>query len=119
LGLHHMELGLPWDEPVPEELWDTVADYCENDVYLTEATHESRKADFIAREILAELSGLPVNNSTQQHTVRIIFGRDKDAKKKFIYTELSKQFPGYVYDFGKSTYRDEVVGEGGYVYAEP
>ena len=28
-------------------------------------------------------------------------------------------FPGYKYDFGKSTYRDEKVGEGGYVYAEP
>jgi hypothetical protein len=28
-------------------------------------------------------------------------------------------FPGYEFDFGKSTYRDEEVGEGGYVYAEP
>ena len=28
-------------------------------------------------------------------------------------------FPGYVFDCGKSTYRGEEVGEGGYVYAEP
>lgn len=28
-------------------------------------------------------------------------------------------FPGYTFDFGKSTYRGEEVGEGGYVYAEP
>jgi hypothetical protein len=28
-------------------------------------------------------------------------------------------FPGYQYDAGKSTYRGEIVGEGGYVYAEP
>lgn len=28
-------------------------------------------------------------------------------------------FPGYKYEMGKSTYRDELVGEGGYVYAEP
>ena len=28
-------------------------------------------------------------------------------------------FPGYKYEFGKSTYRGETVGEGGYVYAEP
>lgn len=28
-------------------------------------------------------------------------------------------FPGYDYNMGKSTYRGEVVGEGGYVYAEP
>ncbi len=28
-------------------------------------------------------------------------------------------FWGYEYKFGKSTYRDEEIGEGGYVYAEP
>lgn len=28
-------------------------------------------------------------------------------------------FPGYTFDFNTSTYRNEVVGEGGYVYAEP
>lgn len=28
-------------------------------------------------------------------------------------------FPGYLFDNGKSTYRGEDVGEGGYVYAEP
>ena len=28
-------------------------------------------------------------------------------------------FPGYVFEGGKSTYRGEEVGEGGYVYAEP
>ena len=28
-------------------------------------------------------------------------------------------FPGYRYDHGKSTYRGEEIGEGGYVYAEP
>src|SRR5690606_3622632 len=30
LDLKHDELGLPWDEPVPEEKWDRVADYCAN-----------------------------------------------------------------------------------------
>lgn len=119
LGLRHKELGLPWDQPVPEEQWDDVVDYCVNDVLATEATHEARKADFVAREILAELSGLTVNNSTQQHTARILFGKDRDPQKKFIYTDLSNMFPGYRFDYGKSTYRDEEVGEGGYVYAEP
>lgn len=119
LGLHHLELGLPWDQPVDEELWPRVADYCCNDVVATEATFEARKADFVAREILAELSGLSVNHSTQQHTARIIFGMDKKPQKQFIYTDLSEQFPGYVFDYGKSTYRGEDVGEGGYVYAEP
>lgn len=119
LGIHHMELGMPWDEPVPEEKWDLVADYCENDVVATEATFEARKADFVARQILAELSGLSVNHTTQQHTSRIIFGAEKKPQRYFEYTYLSEMFPGYEYDFGKSTYRGEVVGEGGYVYAEP
>lgn len=119
LGLHHLELGLPWDQPVPQELWNVVADYCANDVIATEGTFEDRKADFVAREILAELSGLSVNHSTQQHTARIIFGKEKKPQTQFIYTHLEEMFPGYEYDWGKSTYRGEEVGEGGYVYAEP
>lgn len=39
------------------------------------------------------------------------------------YTAFDKKdrpiFPGYKFDKGKSTYRGEEVGEGGYVYAEP
>ena len=38
---------------------------------------------------------------------------------KFVYTNLSEMFPGYKFDAGKSYYRDEEVGEGGYVYSEP
>jgi energy-coupling factor transporter ATP-binding protein EcfA2 len=119
LGLHHHELGLPWEEPVPEDKWDLVAEYCENDVRATEAVAEDRKEDFNARHILADLSGLTVNDTTQKHTARIVFGKDKNPQKKFVYTDLSKMFPGYKYSFGKSTYRGENVGEGGYVYAEP
>lgn len=120
LGILHMELDLPWDEPVDEKDWDRVVEYCENDVRATEAVFEDRKGDFIARQILAELSGLTVNDTTQNHTARIIFGDDlKVAHKKFVYTDLSKDFPGYIFEMGKSSYKDEDPGEGGYVYAEP
>jgi hypothetical protein len=119
LGIHHMELGLPWDDPVPEERWLEVAEYCANDVIATEAVFEARQGDWHAREILSTLSGLSVNHSTQQHAARIIFGNEKKPQREFLYTDLSEMFPGYTYDFGKSTYRDELVGEGGYVYAEP
>lgn len=119
LGLHHMELDLPWDQPVPPELWTKVAGYCANDVLATKATHKARQGDYIARQILADLSGLSVNDTTQAHTARIVFGDDRRPQNKFVYTDLSQEFPGYVYDFGKSTYRGELVGEGGYVYAEP
>jgi hypothetical protein len=119
LGIHHMELGLPWLEPVPEERWIEVAEYCANDVMATESVFEARQGDWHAREILAELSGLSVNHSTQQHVARIIFGTDKKPQREFLYTDLSNTFHGYEFDFGKSTYRGEEVGEGGYVYAEP
>lgn len=119
LGLNHLELGLPWDEPVPDDMVDKVAEYCENDVVAEEAVFEARYEDFVAREILSELSGLTVNDSTQQHTARIIFGKERKPQTSFVYTELSKTFPGYTHEFGKSSYRGEDPGEGGYVYAEP
>ncbi len=119
LGIHHKELGFDWNKPVPEDKWHLVAEYCDNDVISTEKTFEDRKADFVARQILAELSGLTVNDTTQQHAARIIFGTDPTPQDKFVYTDLSEMFPGYVFDGGKSVYRDEEVGEGGYVYAEP
>jgi len=133
LDIHHQELGLPWDQPVPEELWDKVMDYCVNDVIATKATFHALSADFVAREILADISGLTVNHTTNQHTTKIIFGDDPNPQIQFVYTDLSKMFPGYEYNAmgidpkrysgkivqGKSIYRGEDPGEGGRVYAQP
>jgi energy-coupling factor transporter ATP-binding protein EcfA2 len=119
LGLHHQELGLPWDEPVPEDMWTKVAEYCDNDVISTEAVFEHLSGDWAARQILSELSGLSVNATTNQHSTRIIFGDNKHPQSDFVYTDLSEMFPGYKYDHGKSTYRGEITGEGGYVYSDP
>jgi len=119
LGIKHLELGLPWDQPVPEELWNKVAEYCMNDVIATEQVFNDRKQDFMARMILSELSGLSPNDTTQMHAAKIIFGDDPTPQKKFRYTKLEEMFKGYKYEFGKSTYRGEDPGEGGYVYAEP
>lgn len=119
LGINHQELGLPWDKPVPEEKWVEVADYCVNDVVATEIVFNERKQDYIARLILAQLSGLTPNDTTQQHTARIMFGTDSRPQDKFEYVDLSEMFPGYTFENGKSSYRGEDPGEGGYVYAEP
>ncbi len=119
LGLNHRELGFPWDQPVDPDKWDLVVDYCANDVITSEHVFHDRKQDFAARQILAALSGLKVNDTTQRHTAKIIFGDDRNPQEKFEYTDLSWRFPGYVYDFGESRYRGEITGEGGYVYAEP
>lgn len=119
LGLNHKELDIPWDEPVPEDRWIEVAEYCVNDVVTTEQVFNARQQDFKARQILAELSGLTANDSTQRHTAEIIFGKERSPQEQFVYTDLSEMFPGYEFDFGKSMYRGEDPKEGGYVYAEP
>lgn len=56
LGIHHQELGLPWDQPVPEEKWLEVAEYCDNDVIAAEAVFDQLKGDWTARQILANLA---------------------------------------------------------------
>lgn len=135
LGIHHMELDIPWDKPVPEHLWPKVAEYCGNDVVATEATFDANQDDWLAREILADIAGLTVNDTTNACTTKIIIGNDKDPWSKFVYTDLSTVFPGYEYNKfgidqnrynkgtkiikGKSFYRGEDPGEGGYVYAKP
>lgn len=149
LGIHHQELGLPWDKPVPEDLWIKVAEYCDNDVIATEAVFNARQADFTARKILADVAGMSVNDTTNTLTTRIIFGSNRNPQNQFNYrfmgdesaifdpyasvpfevseydefTAFDRQnrpiFPGYKFENGISTYRGEEVGEGGYVYAEP
>jgi hypothetical protein len=125
LGIHHMELGIPWDEEVPKELIPKVVEYCKNDVNATDVVRHHLEADFIARQILADLSGLSMNATTQQHTAKIVFGDDRNPQDKFIYTSLGDQFEGYEYKYDPekkqfiSTYKGETTGEGGYVYAEP
>lgn len=153
LGIHHQELGLPWDQPVPEEMWTKVAEYCDNDVIATEAVFNARKADFTARQILADVAGMTVNDTTNSLTTKIIFGNNRKPQDQFnyrfmgevtpdcepwtitedmvLYDHLGDEnftlfnkdgkpvFPGYTFESGKSVYRGEEVGEGGYVYAEP
>ena len=87
LGIHHQELGLPWDQPVPEERWVEVAEYCDNDVIATEAVFNKLKGDFTAREILADLAGMTVNDTTNTLTTRIIFGKEKHPN--LVYTDLA------------------------------
>lgn len=162
MGIHHQELGLPWDEPVDPKLWDKVGDYCENDVIATEAAFKHLSGDWTSRQILADVADMTVNDTTNTLTTRIILENNRKPQGEFNYrnlaepvTELDPEtmeflqkaapemmaqkhgeansllpyFPGYKYEFGKSTYRDvnpdnpnpecRCVGEGGYVYAEP
>lgn len=121
LGIKHQENNLPWDQPVPEGQWNDVVEYCKNDVEATELVFNHLASDWGARKILAELSGLSVNDTTNQHTCALVFGKERRPdKSKFVYTDLSEMFPGYTFDkFKGSSYRGEDPGEGGYVYSEP
>lgn len=89
MGIHHQELGWPWDKPVPKEKWEEVGDYCENDVIATEEAFDYLKADWIARQILADLAGMSVNDTTNTLTTKIIFGNDKKPQKQFHYRNLA------------------------------
>lgn len=174
LGIHHQELGLPWDQPVPEEMWSKVAEYCDNDVLATEAVFDDRQGDFVARMIQVDLVKLlhgintaSVNDTTNSLSTKIIFGNNRKPQSVFNYRDLSRPvspdqyeeyrekfgpeyqfrifddqglplyanfnpgetypdgysilpfFPGYKYDYGKSTYLDEEIGEGGRVWSNP
>lgn len=99
LGIHHQELGLPWDQPVPEELWIKVAEYCDNDVIATEAVFDHLSADFTARQILADLAGMTVNDTTNSLTTKIIFGVNRKPQSAFNYRDLSQP----VYDLDSET----------------
>lgn len=135
LGIHHQEWSLPWDQPVPEELWPKVAEYCDNDVIATEATFEANIADFEARCVLAEIAGGCPNDTNNMLSGKLIFGKDKNPQREFVYTNLAtgisvdmdgnetynetNKFVGYVFDHGVSTYRGLKLGEGGLVIADP
>ena len=171
MGIHHLELGMDWDQPVPEEEWTKVSEYCDNDVIATEARFHYLKADWIARQILSDLAGMTVNDTTNTLTTKFIFGDNRTPQREFNYRNLGQPvrsgdcpksmieflnnakpdminaapfvhplnpgvesllpyFPGYKFEWTEkvvagrkirqpvSTYRGEVVGEGGYVYSE-
>lgn len=90
MGIHHQELGLPWDEPVPEEKWIQVAEYCDNDVIATEAAFDYLSADWTARQILADLADGSVNDTTNSLTTKIIFGNNRKPQDQFNYRDLSQ-----------------------------
>lgn len=133
LKIKHKELGLPWDKPVPEELWVKVAEYCDNDVIATEAVFDYTAGDFRARQMLVEMTkalrgiNVSVNDTTNSITTKLIFGNEKNPKLNYV--DLSKEFPGYEFvktwnnktkRYDKANmYRGINVGFGGYVYSEP
>lgn len=129
-GARHLEWKYAWNVPVPKDKLQQWAEYCDNDVISAEMLFDYLQPDFEAREILAAMSGLTVNDTTNQHTIAILTHDIKDPQKQFVYTDLSTIFPGYEHNSmgidksrynedakivsGKSIYRGEDPGEGGH-----
>lgn len=116
LGLHHQELGLQWDQPVPEEKWEEVAAYCDNDVLATEAVWFATQADFNARKIQCKLiesihgiTNMTVNDTTNTLSKRLIFGNERNPQQCFNYRDLSKPVPWFEYDRYRKSFGDDYV----------
>ena len=138
LDLHHQEFPYDWDQPVPEDKWSEAADYCANDVCATEVVFYHLAEDWDARQILAVISGLTVNDKTNAHSTKFVFGNNRHPQTAFNYPDLSKEFPGYEFNpfgidperynigpdgksvktSGKSIFMGDDPSEGGYVYFE-
>lgn len=134
------------DGTVPVNLWERVAEYCCHDVEATEAAFDYLEADWISRQILADITGMSVNDTSNTLTTRLIFGNDRNTQVELNWRDMGDTsnvapndefdglydtewtvfdvygrpvFPGYKYEMGHSTYRGEDPSEGGYVYSEP
>lgn len=142
MGEEHDEMDIDWNEPIPEDQWDRLIEYCKHDVRATERLYDVLKEDIDARRALASFSGLSANERGRAHCTKIIFGNEKHPR--LVYTDLATgertdgtkdivSFPGYEFDArgidesrytgkivsGKSIYKGYDPGEGGFVYAEP
>lgn len=140
LGIYHLENKYDWNEPLPEDKWNEVCDYCCNDVESTEVLFHNLEADWKTRQILAELSGGSPNDTTNQLSLKFIFGNEKHPP--LVYTDLKtgehsiegeglvfkypNAFPEYDYvpgpenkGRGRNMYRGVDLGFGGCVIAEP
>ena len=127
LHIHHQENSYPWDRDLDPIHWNEVADYCCNDVRATEAVWNATHGDFLAREILADIAGGTVNDTTNSLTTKIIFGENRHPE--LIYTDLStgkssdgsyketNKFEGYEYKNNHNIYKGYDVSKGGLVLA--
>ena len=116
LGIHHLELGLPWDQPVDEDLWEKVAEYCDNDVIATEAVFNANQGDWMARQIQVELakslhgiSNVTVNDTTNTLSAKIIFGNNRAPQSSFNYRDLSKPVSYKEYSDYRSRFGDDYI----------
>lgn len=136
LGISHIENEYPWDQPLAEEHWEEVTDYCCNDVDATEAVFNATTTEFAVRKMLVKLAKMAggnakMNDTTNKLITQIIFEGNKTPQSEFNYRNLAEpcpgkpHFPGYEFKYSQeqkkyvSTYKNIELGEGGLVIAVP
>lgn len=130
LDIHHEEAEPDFEKDLPESKWDEAMEYCANDVRATEKVYLALEDDIAAHRMLCDITGMPMMTSTNNLTKAIIFGGNRHPQNEFCYRNLADKppegnlypeayFPGYKFEYGKSTYMGVEVGEGGYVFNKP
>lgn len=90
MGIHHSEFPYPWNKPLSEDKWDECGDYCTNDVNATVLSFFCLESDWIARQILADMAGGTVNESTNALTQKFIFRNNRNPQNEFRYRNLAE-----------------------------
>lgn len=125
LHLPYDETDVDWDAPLDPSLWERVAAYNRNDTKVLPDLLDHIYGDYEAVQILAQMSGMPLNRTINAHTTQIIFTRSDGTHVKpdssyTVYTDLSETFPGYTFDrYTGSSYLGLDPSNGGYVYSQP
>lgn len=108
LRMNHKEMDLDWNKEVSDADIPRIIEYCCNDVEATEAVFDATQEDFLAREILAEITGMNVNTPTNTLTTRLIFGNDKDASDSLRWRDLSKPIAAWTSEATKDFLQKEL-----------
>lgn len=91
LGQPHKEMDVDWTKPIPENMWEKLAEYCENDVRATEAVWNATQTDFAARKMMASISDGEINDTTNQLSTKFMFGNNKKPQGDFRYRNMGDE----------------------------
>ena len=91
-GAEHVEWNQPWYLPVPMKDWTKVAEYCDNDVISTEITFDGCYEDFVAIEMLADISGGTVNDTINSMSTKFVFEGNKHPVLTYTDFTTGKQY---------------------------
>lgn len=117
LGHSHKEMGIPWDQPAPLEMWDEIVEYCKNDVAATEAVFNATQPYLMARKFQVDLvkqlhpecREVRINDTANSLTKKSIFGANRAPQCEFNYRDLSQPVGSNRYEEYRLKFGDDYV----------